>query len=617
MRLIANGLLVVSLITALSCASEAAYNPPTWTVDPSIQLSTPYPILSYATPAEFGAVCNGVQGTDGAISAASQSFSSAATIFSPADVGKSIAINGAGSGDGLETTISSFVSTHVVTIAVAASTTVSGATFEYGTVETAKIQSWLNALTTRNLIGLLPSGLCGIGVLTEHGSSTIQGTGPASGFLLFGANAGIGRDQNFSYLNWSNFSFVGNGVFADLQNPIQSTVGFTISSGSFIGITSQNVNDALDLTRVNNAVVTGGTFGPTLGDGSAPGTGYCVVVGNPDGVVRAARISDNVFYRCTRHDVYVSAGEVVSSSNNQFVQHRFGLPFTGEFASLELSRGASFSDVGSSFYDCYDSPFGLDNDSAFGHAATAFSTSGETVNNCPFPGYVGEQNTGSPTIDNDSVSITGLNWHAAANSGGSQPNGEAIIVYGCNVCRINGTFDFSNSPNLSANVLPIVLHNVQDRGPFGLTIDATARIATTGSNNALVEIGTEQAASGSTAEVFITPSSKVIGARLLSPDAEIQNAGIVAPGNPDVKNISGATPYVSGYVNFNLTQVGGVNVTNFLGGSQNQIISVVAGDSNTTFIQGTTLKLKTGANTPGVINVAYTFRDIGGVWYQQ
>lgn len=74
-----------------------------------------------------------VVGTDGAVAASATAFTSAKAAFLAGDVGKAITIKGAGAaGADLVTTIAAYVSATAVTLSDAAGTTVTGATYTYG-----------------------------------------------------------------------------------------------------------------------------------------------------------------------------------------------------------------------------------------------------------------------------------------------------------------------------------------------------------------------------------------------------------------------------------------------------------------------------------------------------
>ena len=105
---------------------------------------------------QFGAKGNCVAGTGGAVSASGTAFTAGSAAFTSADAGKTIAIAGAGTGGAtLVTTIAAYVSGTAVTLAAAASTTVSGTAFAYGTDDTAAFQSAYSALAAGTFSSLI------------------------------------------------------------------------------------------------------------------------------------------------------------------------------------------------------------------------------------------------------------------------------------------------------------------------------------------------------------------------------------------------------------------------------------------------------------------------------
>lgn len=94
----------------------------------------------------FGAKGNGIAGNKASIADGSTALTDPDAAFTPADIGKSIQVVGAGvSGAPLNTTIAACVDTSHVTLASAANTAVTSATYAYGTDDTLAIQSAINA----------------------------------------------------------------------------------------------------------------------------------------------------------------------------------------------------------------------------------------------------------------------------------------------------------------------------------------------------------------------------------------------------------------------------------------------------------------------------------------
>jgi hypothetical protein len=108
-------------------------------------LDSTFQKLNWVSVDSFGARGDGVSYTDGAITATTTTFTSATAGFKSTDVGKYIAVGGAGaSGVQLVTTIASFTNSTTVVLTATAGTTVSGANFKYGTDNTVFIQNAIN-----------------------------------------------------------------------------------------------------------------------------------------------------------------------------------------------------------------------------------------------------------------------------------------------------------------------------------------------------------------------------------------------------------------------------------------------------------------------------------------
>jgi hypothetical protein len=99
----------------------------------------------------YGAVGNGIQLADGAITAASAILTSATASFSVGDIGKLVTVVGAGTaGANLNTTIADYTSSTTVTLSAVAVSTVSGAKVTYGTDDTDYIHTALQAVLSTN-----------------------------------------------------------------------------------------------------------------------------------------------------------------------------------------------------------------------------------------------------------------------------------------------------------------------------------------------------------------------------------------------------------------------------------------------------------------------------------
>jgi hypothetical protein len=144
----------------------------------------------------YGAKCDAVSGGDAAMSSSVNptQLTSASHTFTTSDIGKYVSVAGAGAaGAPLSSTIASIVSAHVVALANAASTTVSGAVFYYGTDDTAALTAAIAAnqvsADSGTVSTLFVDGFCITGPQTIAGQIAIKGFGPAASRLLLKAGA--------------------------------------------------------------------------------------------------------------------------------------------------------------------------------------------------------------------------------------------------------------------------------------------------------------------------------------------------------------------------------------------------------------------------------------------
>ena len=179
---------------------------------------------------EYGAVSDITSGANGSVSSGSTNFTSNA-IFASTDVGKAITIPGAGpAGAALGTTIAAYISSGNVTLATAASTSVSSVAFTFGKDNTAAILSAISAAAGTGRLYAPPGtfmirgganggapieftgavGLLGAGVNTSgsEGSNTVffcvdatagllvTGSGAFQGFQVHGNNVATAPLQN-------------------------------------------------------------------------------------------------------------------------------------------------------------------------------------------------------------------------------------------------------------------------------------------------------------------------------------------------------------------------------------------------------------------------------------
>lgn len=189
---------------------------------------------------------------DGHITSGLAVFTSATAIFAAGDVGKAIIVQGAGvAGAQLTTTILSRQSATQVTLNSTASTTVTTSNYNYGTDDTAAIQSVINLQQLNGGVVFLPAGYALI-----MGATTGCGLVPSPG-----AAAGP---------TWTNATIplVIRGVGAGLCGLLS---GNTWNSGGLFGIGTAGVTPAIarldfaDFTLDGNYLGSGGTLPQDVG----------------------------------------------------------------------------------------------------------------------------------------------------------------------------------------------------------------------------------------------------------------------------------------------------------------------------------------------------------------
>ena len=175
------------------------------------------PPVDWFNVANYGATLNGKTVTDGAITATTATLTSNTAGFTSADVGKLIQVRGAGTGSpvtDLNTTISAFTNSTTVTLALAAGTTVTGATTKYGTDDYTAVQA---AITAAQAVGgtvYSPAGLSFHG--TEYSiTGPMRWTGSGSGSIIMSVNCAGINFQNTYISNGSGENTENNGLELD------------------------------------------------------------------------------------------------------------------------------------------------------------------------------------------------------------------------------------------------------------------------------------------------------------------------------------------------------------------------------------------------------------------
>jgi hypothetical protein len=251
-----NGNLVKSTLSTLAGFVLSTFAGFTQAATGAIARSVVNELQDRISAKQFGARGNAIQLFTGAVIVGSTAFTATGASFASTDVGKGIAIAGAGAGGAtLTTTISAYLSATSVTLATAASTTVSGATATYGTDDTAALNAFITYLVTNHRTGLIPGATYYIsgplnlpnsqnwGILGESYGCTqiIQATDNTPIFVFGSSGTSAAFDVRIHDLQ---FSYAGVQPIANtLANPISFQTGWfhvslqrLVFNGGYYGI---------------------------------------------------------------------------------------------------------------------------------------------------------------------------------------------------------------------------------------------------------------------------------------------------------------------------------------------------------------------------------------------
>lgn len=189
---------------------------------------------------DYGAIADGKHLADGNITTGTNILTSAAGGFAASDVGKSIAISGAGAGGGrLYTIISGYTSTNQVTLAANASSTATNRNVFWGTDNAASLQSALNIFQKYGGTLIFNPGM----YMTSVGltlNTSLGGTILASGAILKPLRDSI-----------TLLSLVNTSVY---PNPSLDIFGFSISGSSYTGVNGIDITDSTNIHLYNTNI---------------------------------------------------------------------------------------------------------------------------------------------------------------------------------------------------------------------------------------------------------------------------------------------------------------------------------------------------------------------------
>jgi hypothetical protein len=397
-----------------------------------------------------------------------------------------------------------------------------------------------------------------------------------------------------------NLTIIGDGVLASKQigfGPTTSSV--VVTNARIYNVNIRDVVVAIDASAMVDCEIFGGTIGPVVGILS--GQGYGVAFGTNSS---QCSIIGTRFYRCTRHSLYAGDCESLSVIGVKIIEHGYGqTPTSG--SGMAISRGNNTTISGCIFRDCVSHPMEISDDSGVTGVLSSVSVSGCSFYGCPKAILIGV--TGAVSSDSNviGVSITGCSFYIPATNDG------VITIYAADTVTISG-----NAFNFITNVTGqngIVIDDPVTDYPKNIFITGNrATLSGSGVIRCFVYLDTGVCSSTSAASVKINGNS-VGGGELFVEAAAVQNGNIVTD-TLDEQAITGATPYVSAYNRFGITQGGATNVTDFLGSYEGQRISILFRDGNSTIVNGAGMFLAGGANFVAGANDQLVLERTGSAW---
>ena len=205
----------------------------------------------HSTPKDYGAKGDALVLTDGAMSSGSAVFTSGSAHFSARDVGKAIAVTGAGTGGNALVAFISVVNNATnVTLSAKASATVSHARADYGTDDTAAVRSCIERST---MLG----GRCTINdemrFMLSNTSTTIHISGTkASGGTIDGKGTLIFAPQET--LTGAANDRLFYAASSEAAGPFQVRTGPIAAGGT--SFSAQNPGDAAQLSKGDWIIIT-------------------------------------------------------------------------------------------------------------------------------------------------------------------------------------------------------------------------------------------------------------------------------------------------------------------------------------------------------------------------
>lgn len=408
---------------------------------------------------------------------------SGGTAFAASDVGKVIVVPGAGvAGAILVTTILSYASPTSVTLATAASTTVSGKTVEFGTDDTTAFEDAWDAVKMTNGTVLVPAGAYmtpGLSLTGATGKTKIIGEGAKlvgtqtnSAILALSNSSGFSIEgMEIYHAGYTTRTTSGHGVkldtcsFFSLRNIHLHDVGsigavlFSCTEGRITDfIIRNNGADGVHLTRQSKRISVSGVRGYQIGDDTVAVVGYkqqgaVPGVGDDGGPCEDITITGCTIFQSQARGITVAGGKRVTITGN-VVESTKG-------AGIYVQQESNASWI----------TYGNEDVTVVGNVVNGAATyDSSAINNGGI--QVGSQSTTYPTI-NIVVAhniIRGSRWKSLA-IGTNSPTGTTrdVILQGN---QLIGNLSSSGIECLYVTNLQIQGNFIQDAYGYGIYVDA-------------------------------------------------------------------------------------------------------------------------------------------------
>jgi len=410
------------------------------------------------------------------------------------------------------------------------------------------------------------------------------------------------------------------------QEGIGNFSGQTISNTKFHDIKIRDLNIGLECNADG-----GGTYNRceiyrnNISNivGTATGQGYGIVLSN----VTAAKISDNRIDAAQRHSIYhgksTQSGSIIS--HNIITNHRQNVATANRVGALVVVRSSGVLVDGNVITNHYDGCLDISHDTAQAASAADITV---TNNSCLYRQnnvddlYIGE--LAIPT--NSTTSRIVVDGNTFKNDYAQTVNTSDVFIYnGTNVSYINNSHTRTGTTAATISYIIELGHNsaINTSTDFDNVIVKNNHITLTGSDLSSVQcVSIESDVTTGTSAVRVGPNDMTGCTLAYSLVAASTNPNLIIDYGtgfiPGYYTAADTTPTVKWGITFlSITNSGGVSITTFDDGVENQAVTLWFADANTTLVDGATLQLSGGANFVSSANDTLTIQKKGTVWYER